>query len=174
MLVLMSHSPLGPARGDHERAAGSTAASPQTQPNLVRVYVYTDASGEAPDVRARRDSVKDLRAALAEKKKDLVLVDTEGDDQVSVEVVDRTVTIPKFAFGPAVRPGQGPGAPGSAGPVREVHLRVRLTRGDESVVFNNKNKALESGGGWKSAANDIAKQIDKWIVDRRAQILRVP
>jgi hypothetical protein len=38
-------------------------------------------------------------------------------------------------------------------------------------VFANKNSPLESNGGWKSAADDVAKQIDKWIVDHQAQIL---
>jgi hypothetical protein len=170
----MSQSPLGPAQGDPELAEGSKAATSQAPPNLVRVYVYTDAAGEAAELGARRDSVKDLRAALAEKKKGLVLVDTEDVAHVSLEVVERTVTIPKFVFGTGILPGQRPGVPGTAGPVREVHLHVKLTWRDESVVFTNKNSPIESGSGWRSAANDIAKQLDKWIVDHRAQILRVP
>jgi hypothetical protein len=149
----------------------SKAATPQQPANLVRVYVYTAALDDA-EVAARRASVEDLRAALAGKKKDLVLADTEAVADVTVEVVERAVTIPKVVFGMGVQPGQRPGFPGTAGPVREVHLLAKLTFREESAVFGNKNTPIESGGGWKSAADDIAKQVDKWIVDHRAQILR--
>ena len=57
------------------------------------------------------------------------------------------------------------------GPVRTAVLRVRLTFGEDSVVFTNKNKPAESARGWKSAADDIASQIEKWIADRRARIV---
>jgi hypothetical protein len=52
-----------------------------------------------------------------------------------------------------------------------VHLRVRLTCSDGAVAFANKNTAIEQNSGWKSAADDIAKQVDKWIVDHSKQIL---
>lgn len=174
MFGLLSQSPFSQAHGGPVVLEGSKAETSQAPPSLVRVYVYTEAARDDPEFEARRDSVRDLRAALAEKKKDLVLADSEDAAHVSVEVVERTVTLPKVVFGTGVRSGQGTGVPGPAGPVREVHLRVELTWGDESVVFTNKNSPVESGGGWRSAATDIAKQIDKWIVDHRAQILRAP
>ena len=145
----------------------SKAAVPH---RLVRVYVHTDDTGDVVEVSARRDSVKELRAALADKKKDLVLVEGRDGADVVVEVVDRTVTIPRVVFGTSPRSGQPPDAR-TAGLARAVHLRVTLTYRDEPTIFDNKNTLIESNGGWQSAADDVAKQVDKWIVDHRAQIL---
>jgi hypothetical protein len=64
------------------------------------------------------------------------------------------------------RPGQPP-----TGPARIVHLEARLTQGAMSETFTNKNSPFESAGGWKSAADDVAKQVHKWIADHRAKIL---
>jgi hypothetical protein len=138
---------------------------------LVRVYAHTDDAGDVSARDARRESLKDLRAALTDKKKDLVLVKTEDDADVLVEVVDRTTTIPKVTFGPVVSSGQPSWGTGLASPVRAVHLRVSLTHHGDPVIFTNKAAFIESTGGWRSAADDIAKQVDKWIVDHRAEIL---
>jgi hypothetical protein len=139
--------------------AGQTPA-----PALPRVYITTAVRGAEADLRDRQQSVKDLRSALAGKKKDLVLVDTDDADYI-IDVVDRSFTVPKIAFMPPPRPGQ-PGI--DASPARAVHLRVALRHGtDDPIDFTNKSTYLESGGGWKAAADEIAKQIDKWLVDRR-------
>jgi hypothetical protein len=152
-------------------AMGQTmpAAAPAPQ-SLVRVWVYTAVdTPETAEERARQDSVKDLRAALADKKR-LVAADPEETAPVKIEVVSRTTTIPKFAFGLGGRAGQSPGVPASAGPTRDVHLRVTLTWGGGAVAFTNTNTVAESAGGWRAAANDVAKQIDKWITDHAAEI----
>jgi hypothetical protein len=134
-------------------------------PALPRVYVYTSESGDSDDVRDRGASVKDLRAALKDKKKDLVVVDAESDADLLVEVLDRAVTIPRVVFGMAPRMGQ---QPDPAGPTHEVHLHVAMRHPNETALdISSKNGPLESTGGWKSAADDVAKQIDKWIVDHR-------
>jgi hypothetical protein len=148
----------------------STGAAPETA-TLVRVYAHTDDAGDISDRDARRQSLKDLRAALNDKKKDLVLVKTEDEADVLVEVVDRTTTIPKVVFGPVVSPSQPSRGTGAASPIRAVHLRVTLTYLGDPVIFTNKAALIESTGGWRSAAEDIAKQVDKWIVDHRAEIL---
>lgn len=122
--------------------------------HLPRVYVSTSEQGERTEVANRHQSVKDLRASLASKKKTLTLVvDEEGAD-ITIEVTERTTTIPRVRIGLA-----SPGAP-----VRAVHLRVNVTQGtDDPIEFTNKNTAYEDARGWQLAADDIAKQIEKWL-----------
>lgn len=142
------------------------AGPPQVASKLVRVFVHTDDGGQAAELGGRRESVKDVSAWLADKKKDLVIVKDEDQADVVVEIVERTFTVPKVIFGMAGRPGQPVVAP-----ARVVHLEVSLTQGAATFEFTNKNAPLEAAGGWRSAADDVAKQIHKWIVDHRAQIL---
>ncbi len=93
----------------------------------------------------------------------MIVVDAPESADLLVEVVDRAITTPKLVIGMAPRLGP---LPDPAGPSHEVHLHVAMTHGGETAVeFNSKNGLLDSTGGWKSAADDIAKQIDKWVVD---------
>jgi hypothetical protein len=148
--------------------SGSAAA--QADAKLIRVFVHTDDGGEASELAARRQSVKDLSAALGTRTKVLVLVLEEDRADVAIEVIERGLTVPKIVIGLGARPGQ---PPGGDVPARAVRLRARLdlVRGGDSEAFTNKNAPLESTRGWKSAADDIARQIEKWIADRRAMIL---
>ena len=146
----------------------SPASAPKTPPPIP-VYVYTDARGDAPELAARRESAKDLSGALG-KKKGLVPTEDEVEADVTIEVVERTTTIPKFAFGAVVPPGQHPGAPAVMTPVRQVHLRVKLRWRSAVFEFTNKNSPADTGGGWKSAAEDVAKQLEKWVADHAAEL----
>jgi hypothetical protein len=123
---------------------------------LPRVYVHTAESGEPHDVRDRKESVKDLRAAFSKKKKDLVVVDDADRADIDVELIDRTIVTPKIRIG--ITPQ------GQTGPTRVVHLRVKLTRGDTTMEFTNKNTAYDVMNGWSSAADDVVRQVDQWIV----------
>jgi len=141
-------------------AGQTTRAAP---PALPLVCVTTSDQGGANDLKGRQESVKDLRAALADKKKHLVVVDQEDRADFVVTVIERTTTIPKILFTP-MQPGVT--GPASTGPSHAVHLRVTIVRGSgDPTEFTNKGTAVESRGGWASAADDLAKQIDKWIVD---------
>jgi hypothetical protein len=132
-------------------------------PALPLVYVTTSDQGDTDDVKGRQQSVKDLRAALSDKKKHFVVVDQEARADFVVQVLERSTTIPKVLFTP-MQPGVA--GPVMTGPSRAVHLRVTLVQGaSDPTEFTNKGTAIESRGGWNSAADDIAKQIDKWIVD---------
>ena len=146
---------------------------PQPAPAPVHVYVFTDARGEGDELAARRDSVKDLRGALGDKK-GLAIVADEDAAQVSVEVGERTTTIPRFAVGTTMLPGQRPGMPGAAAPMRDVHLHVKLRWRDVVLVLTNKKSPVESGGGWTTAAKDIATQIATWVADHRSEIVQAP
>ncbi len=136
---------------------------------LVRVYIFAEAGDDAVKTAALRESVKDLSAGLAAKKKSVVIVDDEDRADVVLEVIERTRTVPRVVFGLAARPGQP--SSGVPPPVRVVHLRVTLTHRDESVKLANKNAPLESAGGWKAAADDIVKQCERWIADNHARLL---
>ena len=127
---------------------------------LPRVYVSTSERGEGSELANRQQSVKDLRKALAGKKKTLTLSDDEERSDITVEVMDRTTSVPRVRFGP----------PSRGGPSRAAHLRVKLTRGnDDPIQFTNKNTVFEDTGGWEAAAEDIAKQIEKWIFGHKGQ-----
>jgi hypothetical protein len=140
----------------------------QPDPKLVRVWITTDDSGHPEELAGRRESLKHLTAALAKQKKLLVLVDKEDAADLGVEVLERRVDVPRFTIGVVSRPGD---PPGTVAPARTVKLMVQLTWKDENVPLTNKNKPLESQLGWSSAADDIAKQVEKWITERRQRIL---
>jgi hypothetical protein len=132
--------------------------------HLPRVYVSTEASGGGTELRDRQQSVKDLRDALAHKKKTLTVVDHEEQADVTVEVIDRTTTVPKFHIGLS-NPGVG------MGPERLATLRVKVTRGEgDPVEMTNKTSAFETSGGWQTAAEDIAKQIEKLVTDHKGHL----
>ena len=140
--------------------------------NLVRVYVGTDDGGHPSELAARRESAKHLIAALAGKKKALAIVDDEDNADVVVEVIDRGLTVPRIVFGSATATGGGNPGP-AAPPTRVVQLRVTASAGSavDPIEVKNKNRPVESEPGWKAAADDVAKQVEKWIADHRARIL---
>jgi hypothetical protein len=144
------------------------AQEPQPDPKLVRVWITTDAGGHPEELAARQESLKHLTAAMAKRQKLVALVDQEDLADVSLDVRERRVDVPRFVIGLGSRPGDPPGA---SAPARTAQLLVRLEWQDERVDLKNKNKPLESQLGWSSAADDIAKQIEKWISDRRQRIL---
>jgi hypothetical protein len=150
-----------------QQSSGVAAA---LDPKLIRVYVSAPASDSPDDGALRRESVKHLKSALASRKKDVIVVDDEDKADLAIEVVERTVTTPKVVIGLGPRPGQ----PGTQGPSRLVHLYVQLSAprmlGIE-LRMENKNRAYDTGPGWESAADDIAKQIVKWSNDNRARLI---
>lgn len=149
--------------------APGQAPVPPPDPALIRVCVRTDEGGEAKELAARRQSAADLASALAGKKKTVVVVDDEHAADIVLDVLSRSLMVPKVVVGLGPRPGQ---PSGTAGLVRAPVLRVRIVFGDEPTEFTNKNKPADSALGWRSAADNVAGQIEKWIADRRAEILR--
>jgi hypothetical protein len=148
--------------------ASAGASLPQeSTARIVRVFVQTDDAGEPSELAARQVSARDLAAALASKKKTLRVVEDEDSADIVIDVVDRALTIPKLVLGLGARPGE----PGAIGPTKAVVLRVRLTASTGlGTDFTNKNKAADNPRGWKSAAEDIADQIDKWVL--RVRVVR--
>ena len=155
--------------------AASLSGQPQLDPKIIRVFVQTDDGGDASELAARRESVRHLEAHFAGKKKAAIAVVTaEGDADVIVEVEQRSVTVPKVVIGLSGgmgSPGSRPGAP--VVPVRVVKLQVTVAMAKDSdpVEIANKNRVNENESGWKSAAEDVAKQVEKWIAEHRAAII---
>jgi hypothetical protein len=144
------------------------ATPPPPDPALIRVSLSTSDRGDAADVAERQQSVRDLVSALAGKKRTMVVVADEKAADLRVTVVSRAYVVPKVVLGLGPRPGQPMTSPG---PVRAPVLRVQLAQGDLLVEFTNTNKPTDSSLGWKSAADNVAGQIDKWAAARRADIL---
>ena len=151
------------------------AATPQPDPKLIRVHVKTDDVGDPIEVEARRDSVKHLAVEIAEKKKaGMVAVTSVTDADVFVVVEGRGVIVPKVVIGLSGGMGSPGGRPGPAAqPVRNAQLRVMFQiAGDTgSIPIANKNRVNENESGWKSAAEDVVKQLEKWIKEHREAIL---
>jgi len=129
---------------------------------LPRLYVFTDKSPADGFLKDREQSVKDLRQIFGGRKKVLTVADEEEKADVIVEVVERTTTIPKVSIG--IGQPTSMGSPGATMPSRAVHLRVRATRGETTVEFTNKTTPLGNAQGWTAAADDVAKQIEKWLL----------
>ena len=151
------------------------AGIPQPDPKLIRVHVQTDEGGDPIELEARRDSVKHLVSAVAGRKKVMVSV-ADGADNVDVyvKVEERGVTVPKVVIGLSGGMGSPGGRPGpGAQPVRIAQLRVtfQIAGNNDSFGVANKNRVNENDSGWKSAADDIVKQLEKWIAEHRAAIL---
>jgi hypothetical protein len=50
-------------------------------------------------------------------------------------------------------------------------VTIAIARHGDPSEITNKNRPNETASGWKSAADDVAKQIEKWIADRREAII---
>lgn len=152
------------------------AAPPPPDASLIRVRVETDEGGDAAELAARRESVKHLATAITNRKKARLVVVADADDaaDVVVEVEDRGVTVPKVVIGLSGGMGSSAGRmPQVSQPVRHAQLRVTIgmARNGDPTEITNKNRANETESGWKSAAEDVAKQVEQWIAERRAAIL---
>ena len=145
---------------------GSAGQTPAMQQKIVRVFVETNDQGDPAEVADRRTSVKDLAAALGSKKKAFAVVEDVDKADLSIEVIERAYNVPKVVFGLGARPGQS--TIGTA-PVRTAELRVRVAvvPGELAVSLKNKNRAADNPRGWKSAADDLADQIEKWVLEHR-------
>jgi hypothetical protein len=156
--------------------AQSPSAAASMDPQLIRVHVQTDDGGVLEELAGRRASVKHLAEEIAKQKKGKVMVSLATDElaDVVVEVVDRGLHVPKVVIGLGAGMGNQPGRPAPPAPLtRHAQLRVRakLAHDGDWVQLTNKNRAIDAESGWKSAAEDIAKQLEKWVAGHRAAIL---
>jgi len=118
--------------------------SPAPAEALIRVCVLPAGDAGAVDFR---ESAKDLSASLADKKKDLLIVTELDRPDVTITVVDRSVTVLKFAVG--VMPTGRPGAP-ATGPVRAMHITVTLARLTVSCAGLEKQAGLHANRSYDS------------------------
>jgi hypothetical protein len=163
--VLLAGSALSPVID----AFSSASAGRGGQSRPLRVFVHTDDNGVAEELAARRASVKDLSEALASRKKLFIVVEDEEKSEIQIDVLGRGLTVPKVVLGLGPRPGES--AIGTSTTKNaELRIRVTVTSGDLAAELKNKNKANDNPRGWKSAADDLADQLDKWVLEHRAAI----
>jgi hypothetical protein len=152
-------------------------ASAQPDPRIIRVHLVTADGGHPEELAARRASLAHLAASLAGQKKgaSVAVVDDESRADVIVDVIQRSVTVPKVVFGLGPSRSGGASSPSMNPQTKHaiLHVTLHMAAGSDRVEFKNKNRAIESERGWKTAADDIAKQLEKWIADRRAEIIKV-
>jgi hypothetical protein len=157
--------------------AGQAVTAPaQPDPRIIRVYVITADGGHPDELAARRASVSHLAASIAGQKKGTVLavVDGETKADIVVDVIQRSIDVPKVVFGLGPSRSGGASSPSMNPQTRHavLHVTLHMASGSDRVEFKNKSRSIESERGWKSAADDIAKQIEKWTADRRAEIIK--
>ena len=144
------------------------AKEPSPNPSLIRVFVETSELGHEDEQAARRSSVAELAQAIKGKKKSLTIVSEKDQGDITVRIIQRVVDTPKFVVGLGPRAGQ---PPGGAPPLRTAKLRADLHFGEVKLSLESKVKAYDNPSGWKGAAEDLADQIDKWVVKFRADIV---
>jgi hypothetical protein len=149
-----------------------SAAPSQADPALIRIYIDARTDARVGSLAELEQSAKDLASALAGKKKLFTIVDGEDKADVVLKVEGRVLTTPKILIGIGSAPGQTTN-PATTLPTRQaqLHVSASLAHADESIEIRNKNRANDNPGGWKSAAEDIARQIEKWVGPRREKIL---
>ena len=156
-------------------AAQAPGPPPTSDPQLIRVHVRTDDGGIAEELAARRESAGHLSAAIAGQKKGKAFVIVADDDtaDVIISVMHRGLTVPSVAIGLGTMTTR-PGVRAPVAPTRQAELYVTMTApgAADPVEVTNKNRVADSDRGWKSAAEDIAKQAEKWITGHRAAILK--
>lgn len=149
-----------------------SAAPSQADPALIRIYIDARTDASLGSLAEREQSAKDLAAALAGKKRLFTIVNDEDKADVVLKVEGRALTTPKILIGIGSAPGQTTN-PATTLPSRQaqLHVRASLVHADEFIQIRNKNRANDNPGGWKSAAEDIARQVEKWVGPRREKIL---
>jgi hypothetical protein len=156
-------------------AAQAPSTPPTPDPQLIRVHVRTDDGGIAEELAARRESVAHLSTAIAAQKKGkaFVIVADEAAADVVIAVMHRGLTVPNVTIGLGTMTTR-PGVRAPVAPTRQAELYVTMAApgAADPVEVTNKNRAADSDRGWKSAADDIAKQAEKWISEHRAAILK--
>ena len=146
------------------QAGAGKPEAPPPNPSLIRIHVMTDPG----DIKEVETSIKDLAQAINARKKSLVTVDDEEKADVIVQVIQRAVEVPKVVIGLGPRPGEAPGMT----TVKTAKLKVQVRFEAIQVSLQNKNKVYDNPSGWRSAAEDLAGQIDKWVGQYRAEIVR--
>ena len=138
----------------------------------VRVFVFTAESGGSPGdsaAAARVDSMKDLQAALRSKS-GLSLVDGREQADVMIEVLDRGdqetgETVSVTTSSPVT------GTPHTdTTRSKDAVVRVKLVVGDEVLNLQGSGSG-DTTRRWRTAANNVAKVIERWIKAHRASVM---
>lgn len=148
-------------------AAPVTGQSPKVQPLSVYVFTAETEGGFVDaDSKQRADSVRDLREALR-KKKTVIVVESSDDADLLVEVLRRGLdetgkTSTKTSAGLG-------GLYSTTTKDTEAMVRTKLTVGEYSTEIVGKNDGRITNV-WRTAANNAANQIDKWINANRDRV----
>ena len=142
-------------------AADNLAVKPPAQQKTDRIAVFVTSVGALKGFtdpsKENRDSVKDLRDDLKDKK-NLVLVETREAARIVLVVMGREkaqVTVGLFGD-----------------PARDVILRVQFIAGkmETELTASAQGGTLSSGGAWGRAAGKIADQVDDWAKENRTRL----
>lgn len=127
-------------------------AVPAIAQSKVPVYVTSAGAqnGMTDPSKDNRDTVKDLREAIADRKSLTVAQDRDSAAIVLIVMGRET---------------QGVTAGFLGNPARDRSIRVQFHYGDVQTEMSASAQGgtLGSGGSWGKAAGKIAKQVDQWV-----------
>jgi hypothetical protein len=173
--LLVAQSPQQKDVERYQAARAAILAADAMRKNPIRVYAFVKAGppSEFIDRGSRQavdtnDSLRDLIEQLKKKKKIVRLVGDQTQADVLVEMLGKhveqsaTTTTRRDVFVPGVA---------HTSPNHFFYVSAVLTAGDYSTELSGGSTAV-MGRLWRDAASDLADNIEKWITDNGAQLLK--
>lgn len=138
-----------------------TATATLQSNGKVPVYVTSAGarSGFTDPSKDNRDTVKDIRNALDDRK-NVVLVDDEASAAIVLVVLGRQTE------------GVTAGFLGEASRDRVIRVKFTAAESETELTASAQGGTLGSGGAWRRAAGKIAQQVDDWARDNAQQLAR--
>ena len=161
-------------------ALAATPGYAQKPPSPLKVFCFT-APNEGGFVdkssEGRADSLKDLKESIAKKKEWLVLVGAASQAEVTVEVLDRKV-VPNGRTAATVKTykdskGKLVTTRTESRAINNYTLRAVLRAGsyrNEMTGMVSSESAMTWVGQWRSAAGQIAAELEKWAKANTARL----
>jgi hypothetical protein len=161
-------------------APASTPGYAQQPSSPLKVFCFTppaEAGFVDKSSQGRADSLKDLKESIAKKKDWLELVEAASQADVTVEVLDRQVV---SAGRTAARVSTHTDSKGKtvttrteSRPINNYMLRTVMRAGsyqNEMTGVVSSESAATWAGQWRSAAGQIAGEIEKWAKANLARL----
>ena len=150
----------------------------QRPPAPVKVFCFVEenASGFIDQkVQALRDSLKDVKDSIGKKKDWMKLVDSRDDADIVVQVVSRTIDgsgrVESTASSYTDDKGRTSRATGSTREIMNYNLAAVMRVGDyTNELTGSVPDTYILGGPWRTAANQVAGELEKWVKDNYSRL----
>ena len=156
----------------------SSPAEAQRPPAPVKVFCFIeeDPSGFVDQkVQALRDSLKDVKDSIGKKKDWLRLVESREQADIVVQVVGRTIDgsgrVESTASSYTDDKGRTSRATGSTREIMNYNLATIMRVGDyTNELTGSVPDTYILGGPWRTAAGQVAGELEKWVKNNYAKL----